>query len=109
MMKKLILIILSFVFLLAGIASAQDTDIDPLYQDLINELTGILKGQDSGKLTVEKDYSVVISWLTGQPASVKIGYVLKDVDGKLLILRANGARVVLNCDYVVMACIIERF
>ena len=81
MMKKLILITLSFVFLLAGIASAQDSDIDPLYQDLINELTGILKGQDSGKLTVEKDYSVVISWLTGQPASVKIGYVLKDVDG----------------------------
>ena len=81
MMKNLILITLTFVFLLAGIASAQDTDIDPLYQDLINELTGILKGQDSGKLTVEEDYSVVISWLTGQPASVKIGYVLKDVDG----------------------------
>ena len=35
--------------------------------------------------------------------------VLKDVDGKLLILRANGARVILNPDYVVMACIIERF
>ncbi len=35
--------------------------------------------------------------------------VLKDVNGKLLILRANGAKVILNPEYVVMACIIERF
>lgn len=80
-MKRLILITLSLVFLLTGIASAQDTAIDPLYQDLINEITGIMKGQDSGKLTSEEDYSVMISWLTGQPASVNIGYALKDVDG----------------------------
>ena len=80
-MKKLILITILFVFLLTGFASAQDTAPDPLYQDLINELTSIMKGQDNGKLTVEEDYSVMITWLTGQPASVNIGYALQDVDG----------------------------
>ena len=80
-MKKLVLITLSLVFLLAGIAAAQDTAPDPLYQELISELTAILKGQDSGKLTVEEDYSVILSWLTGQPASVNLGYTLLDVDG----------------------------
>ena len=80
-MKKLILVTISLIFLLTGIASAQDAAIDPLYQDLINELTGILRGQDSGKLTVEDDYSVILSWLTGQPASVNLGYTLVDVDG----------------------------
>lgn len=34
--------------------------------------------------------------------------VLKDIDGNLLILRANGARVILNPAYVVAACIVER-
>ena len=34
--------------------------------------------------------------------------VLKDDDGLLLILRANGAKVILNCDYVVAACVVER-
>ena len=80
-MKNLILVTISLIFLLTGIASAQDAAIDPLYQDLINELTGILQGQDSGKLTVEDDYSVILSWLTGQPASVNLGYTLMDVDG----------------------------
>ena len=81
MMKNLILVTISLIFLLTGIASAQDSTIDPLYQDLINELTGILQGQDNGKLTVEDDYSVILSWLTGQPASVNLGYTLMDVDG----------------------------
>ena len=80
-MKRIIFIAIIAVFLLAGFASAQDTAPDPLYQDLINELTSIMKGQDNGKLTVEEDYSVMITWLTGQPASVNIGYALKDVDG----------------------------
>ena len=35
--------------------------------------------------------------------------VLKEVDGLLLILRVNGGKVILNCDYIVSACIIERF
>lgn len=95
MMKKLILIAISLVFLLTGIASAQDNAIDPLYQDMINELTGIMKGQDSGKLKAEEDYSVMIAWLTGQPASVNLGYTLQDVDGngvqELLVGEIYGA------------------
>lgn len=80
-MKKLFLILLASFLMLCGIASAQDTAPDPLYQDLIRELTLILDGQDSGTLTVEEDYTVVIAWLKGQPASVNLGYALKDVDG----------------------------
>ena len=73
------------VLALTGIAAAQDEAIEPVYADLISEITGILDGRDSGKLTVEEDYSVVIAWLTGQPASVNLGYALKDIDG-------NGVR-----------------
>ena len=81
MMKKLILIALSLIFILSGTVSAQNTETDPLYRDLISEITAILEGQPSGNLKAEEDYSVVISWLTGQPASVNLGYALKDVDG----------------------------
>ena len=80
-MKKLVLLTLSLIFLLTGIAAAQETAPDPLYQELIDELAGILNGQDSGKLTVEDDYSVIFKWAAGQSASQNLGYALKDVDG----------------------------
>ena len=84
-MKRLLLLAMVLVLALTGIAAAQDEAIEPVYADLISEITGILDGRDSGKLTVEEDYSVIIVWLTGQPASVNLGYALKDIDG-------NGVR-----------------
>lgn len=80
-MKRIILATIIVVMLFTGLAAAQDSAPDPLYEELISELTAIMKGQDSGKLTVEEDYSVMFSWLTGQPASVNLGYTLLDVDG----------------------------
>ena len=84
-MKKIILMTLALLFLLCGTAYAQDSEIEPIYQDLIGEIYHIMDGQPSGNLEVEEDYTVVVAWLTGQPASRNIGYTLKDVDG-------NGVR-----------------
>lgn len=53
-------------------------------------------------------YVKIITALPDYVTKVDRTDVLKDIDGKLLILRANGAQVILNCDYVVMACVIER-
>jgi methyl coenzyme M reductase subunit D len=61
-------------------------------------------------LTLKKgQYVKIVTTVPDYVTKVDRTDVLKDIDGKLLILRANGARVILNCDYVVMACIIERF
>ena len=61
-------------------------------------------------LTLEKgQYVKIITALPDYITKVDRTDVLKDVDGKLLILRANGAKVILNPDYIVAACIIERF
>ena len=60
-------------------------------------------------LTLKKGQTVkIITALDNYTTYVNRTDVLKDVDGKLLILRANGARVILNPDYIVAACIIER-
>ena len=84
-MKRLILLTLTLVLILSGAVSAQDNEIEPVYRDFLEEIYRIIDGQPTGNLEVEKDYSVVIAWLTGQPASRNIGYTLKDVDG-------NGVR-----------------
>ena len=58
-------------------------------------------------LTLKKgQYVKIITSLPDYVTKVDRTDVLKDVDGKLLILRANGAKVILNCDYVVSACVI---
>ena len=58
-------------------------------------------------LTLKKgQYVKIITSLPDYVTKVDRTDVLKDVDGKLLILRANGAKVILNCDYVVAACVI---
>ena len=84
-MKKIILMTLALLLLLSGTASAQESEIEPVYQDLIGEIFHIMDGQPTGNLEVDEDYTVVVAWLTGQPASRNIGYTLKDVDG-------NGVR-----------------
>ena len=59
---------------------------------------------------LEKGQTVkIITALDNYTTYVNRTDVLKDVDGNLLILRANGARVIINPDYIVAACIIERF
>ncbi len=84
-MKRFIVLVLALLFLLCGTAYTQDSEIEPIYQDLIAEIYHIMDGQPTGNLEVEEDYTVVVAWLTGQPASRNIGYTLKDVDG-------NGVR-----------------
>ncbi len=80
-MKKIFILIFVIVLMLTHLAAAQDNSLDPLYQDLINNITLLLDGQPNGELTVEDDYSVVFEWVKGQPASSNLGYVLKDIDG----------------------------
>ena len=84
-MKKLFLLTIALLLTLTSTAFAQNTEIEPVYEELISELTGVLNGQDSGKLTAEEDYSVIFIMTAGSPYAENIGYVLKDVDG-------NGVR-----------------
>ncbi len=84
-MKKLFLLTISLLLALTCTAFAQDAEIEPLYEDLISELTAVLNGQDSGKLAAEEDYSVIFKMVAGSPYAGSIGYILKDVDG-------NGVR-----------------
>lgn len=80
-MKKIIILLLAMLLLFTAAVSAEEQTVDPLYQNMIDELFHILDGQDSGVLTVEKDYTVIFAWLKGHPASVNLGYVIRDVDG----------------------------
>ena len=80
-MKRIIFVTLALLLLLSGTVTAQESEIEPVYQDLIGEIYHIMDGQPTGNLEVEEDYTVVVAWLTGQPASRNIGYTLKDVDG----------------------------
>ena len=60
-------------------------------------------------LELQKGQTVkIMTSIDGYSTYVNRTDILKDVDGKLLILRANGAKVILNPEYVVMACVVER-
>ena len=59
--------------------------------------------------TLKKGQTVkIITALDNYSTYVNRTDILKDDNGLLLIIRANGAKVILNCDYVVAACVVER-
>lgn len=80
-MKKILIVLLAMLLLFTAAVSAEEQAPDPLYQNMIDELFHILDGQDSGALTVEEDYTVIFAWLKGHPASMNLGYAIRDVDG----------------------------
>ena len=60
--------------------------------------------------TLKKGETVkIITTLDNYSTYVNRTDVLQKLDGILLISRANGARVVINPEYIIAACVIERF
>ena len=70
---------------------------------MINQLikfhTDLEKGQTIKVITALKEYETYIS---------RTDIIRKCNDSLLLILRANGAKVAINTDYIISCCVIER-
>jgi hypothetical protein len=70
---------------------------------MINQIikfhSGLEKGQAIKVITVLDDYSTFIN---------RTDIIRKCNDSLLLILRANGAKVAINTDYIISCCVIQR-
>ena len=70
---------------------------------ITNDIIGFHKDLQKGQ-TVK-----IMTALTSYETYVNRTDVLKDMNGRLIIMRANGAKIVINPDYIVAACVVERF
>lgn len=70
---------------------------------MINQIikfhSGLEKGQAIKVITASDDYITFIK---------RTDIIRKCNDNLLLILRANGAKVAINTDYIISCCVIER-